>query len=90
MIAVLAIAAAGAAALTVVAYGHLRSRSPEASAASLRAVRELAFVVLVCVKAVEGVVDVLAGHQGTAASPVSSSWGYRGAYDYDGYEEDDR
>ena len=73
---------AGAAALAVVAYGHLQSRSPEASSAGLRAVRELAAVVLVLVKAVEGVVDVLA-HQRVQSAPANSSWGYRSSYDYD-------
>ena len=73
---------AGAAALAVVAYGRLQSRSPEASSAGLRAVRELAAVVLVLVKAVEGVADVLA-HQRVQASPANSSWGYRSSYEYD-------
>ncbi len=51
---------AGAAALVVVAYTHLRSCSPEAASAATRAVRELAAVVLICTKAVESVVDALA------------------------------
>jgi len=67
---------AGAAALAVVAYGRLQSRSPEASTAGLRAVRELAAVVLVLVKAVEAVADVL-GHQRVQPAPVNSGWGYR-------------
>ncbi len=50
---------AGAAALAVLAYTRLRSRSPEAASAATRAVRELAAVVLICTKAVEGVVDTL-------------------------------
>ena len=50
---------AGAAALAVFAYTRLRSRSPEAASAATRAVRELAAVVLICTKAVEGVVDTL-------------------------------
>ncbi len=53
---------AGAAALVVVAYTHLRSRSPEAASAATRAVRELAAVVLICTKAVESVVDTLDPH----------------------------
>jgi hypothetical protein len=72
---------AGAAALAVVAYGRLQSRSPEASTAGLRAVRELAAVVLVLVKAVEAVADVL-GHPRVQAAPVNSGWGYR-SYEYD-------
>ncbi len=51
---------AGAAALVVVAYTHLRARSPEAASAATRAVRELAAVVLICTKAVGSVVDTLA------------------------------
>ncbi len=68
MLVVICVAAAAAAA--VVAYAQVQRRSPEASTASLRAVRELAAVVLVLVKAVEAVVDVL-GHQRvqTASSP---------------------
>ena len=50
---------AGAAALAVVAYNRLRSRSPEAASAATRAVRELAAVVLICTKAVESVADTL-------------------------------
>ncbi|MDQ3423190.1 MAG: hypothetical protein M3510_07370 [Actinomycetota bacterium] len=51
---------AGAAALAVVAYTRLRSRSPEVASAATRAVRELAAVVLICTKAVESVADTLA------------------------------
>lgn len=52
---------AAAASLAVVVYTKLREHSPEAGNAGLRAVRELAAIVLVCSKAIEGVVDVLAG-----------------------------
>ena len=76
----------GAAALAVVAYQQLKSRSPEAATAGLRAVRELAAVVLILVKAVEGVVDVLAGRQRLQAASAGSSWGYRN-YEFD---EDER
>ena len=68
----------------------MRSVTIVASAAGLRAVRELAAVVLVCVKAVEGVVDILGEQQHTAASSVGSTWAYRGPYGYAGYEDDDR
>lgn len=74
-------------ALAVVAYTHLRTHSPEAGTEGLRAVRELAAIVVVCTKAVEGVVDVLAGAQGMQAAS-SPAWGYRGAYGRD-YEEDE-
>ena len=50
---------------------QIQRRSPEASTASLLAVRELAAVVLVLVKAVEGVVDVL-GHQKVQAKPATT------------------
>jgi hypothetical protein len=62
-----------------------RVKSP-ASSASLRAVRELAAVVLVLVKAVEGVVDVL-GHQRVQAAPAPSRYGYRNSYGFDDEDE---
>ena len=77
---------AGAAAAAVVAYAHLQRRSPEASTASLRAVRELAAVVLVLVKAVEAVVDVL-GHQKVQAAPATTGWRYRNSYEFDEDEQ---
>lgn len=67
---------AGAAALAVLAYNRLRSRSPEAASAATRAVRELAAVVLICTKAVEGVVDTLT----TSSRPRTAGddlYGYR-------------
>jgi hypothetical protein len=81
------ISMAAAAALTVVAYTQLRKHSPEAGAAGLQAVRELAAIVVVCTKAVEGVVDVLAGTKRIQAG--ASGWGrgsYENAYEY---EEDE-
>ena len=73
---------AGAAALAVIAYGRLQGRSPEVATAGLRAVRELAAIVVVLVKAVEGVVDVLSGHRRVQAAPAGAGWGYR-SYEYD-------
>lgn len=82
------ISMAAAAALTVVAYTQLRKHAPEAGAAGLQAVRELAAIVVVCTKAVEGVVDVLADTKRIAAA--STGWGHRGGYDPDyDYEEDE-
>jgi hypothetical protein len=81
------ICVAGAAAAAVVAYAQIQRRSPEASTASLRAVRELAAVVLVLVKAVEGVVDVLA-HQRVQTAPATTGWSYRNSYGFD--DEDER
>lgn len=57
MLIVLSVAAA--AALVVAAYNKLQQHSPEAVTTGLRAVRDLADVVIVCVKAIEGIVDVL-------------------------------
>ena len=79
------ISVAAAAALAVVAFAQVQRRSPEAGTAGLRMVRELAAVVLVCTKAVEGIVDVLS-HQRVQAAPATSSWGYRNSYRDD--EED--
>ncbi len=56
---ILIVSIAGAAALIVVGYQRLRTRSPETASALLRAVHELAAIVLVCAKAVEGVIDAL-------------------------------
>jgi len=65
---------AGAAALAVVAYSRLRARSPEAANAATRAVRELAAVVLICTRAVEGVVDALAPRQRPLRAFGGSGW----------------
>jgi len=55
-------------------YTRLRTRSPEAASAATRAVRELASIVLILTKAVEGVVDTL-----TPTPPrMASSSGYSG------------
>jgi len=71
------ISIAGAAGLAVIADGHIRSRSPEAAAAGLRALREFAAMVLV---AVEGVSDILAGRQRLSVSSAAPGLNYR---DYD-------
>jgi hypothetical protein len=80
------ISVAAAATLAVVAFAQIQRRSPEAGTAGLRMVRELAAVVLVCTKAVEGIVDVLS-HQRVQPAPVNSGWGYRSSYRDD---EDER
>ena len=88
MLIVLGVAAAAVA--VVIGYHRLRDRSPEAGAASLYLVRELAAVVLVCTKAVEGVVKVL-GRGDTLAAPAMTwggdSYGRWGAPQ--GYSEED-
>ncbi len=82
---ILIVSIAGAAALIVIGYQRLRTRSPETASTLLRAVRELAAIVLVCAKAVEGVIDALqhsahpqmAAPVGTwrpAGRPVVESW----------------
>lgn len=78
MIIVLSVAAA--AALVVVAYAKLREHEPEAATAGLRAVRDLADVVLVCVKAVEGVVAVLSRPSSSATGTPSRRWAYGSDY----------
>jgi hypothetical protein len=89
------LAIAGAAALVVVAFSRLRERAPESASSGLRAVRELAAVVLVCVRAVEGIVDVLArpAHLNTTG-PLARGWGNERDYgdaDFDepNYDEED-
>ena len=84
----LLISIAGAAALAVVAYTRLRSRSPEAASAATRAVRELAAVVLILTKAVEGVVDTL-----TPTQPRTAGAGLYGGYSrplVDAWDEEDQ
>ncbi|MGO4602520.1 hypothetical protein [Terrabacter sp. 2YAF2] len=78
MIIVMSVAAA--AALTVVAYAKLREHEPETATAGLRAVRDLADVVLVCVKAVEGVVAVLSRPSSPNNGAPSRRWSFRPDY----------
>jgi hypothetical protein len=73
------ICTAAAAALSVVAYSELKRRAPETANAGLEEARELAAVILVCVKAIEVVVYVFAGQQ-SVHSP-RTSWGYADPYD---------
>src|SRR3954464_4078184 len=77
----LVLTVAAAAALVVAAYARLRQHSPETGAAGLRAVRDLADVVIVCVRAIEGVLDVLArptpltaGVNGSPPRPRYEAW----------------
>ena len=78
MIIVMSVAAA--AALVVVAYAKLREHEPETATAGLRAVRDLADVVLVCVKAVEGVVAVLSRSSSPTTGSPSRRWAYGSDY----------
>jgi hypothetical protein len=72
---------------------RIRQVAPEAGATGLRAVRDLADVIFVCVKAIEGIVDVLARH-GRLTTGSSNRWAHRGTrqsrYDSLGQDEDDR
>ncbi len=56
---VLIIGIAGAAALAVLLYNHLREQQPELATLSTRRAQQLAAVGLVLSKAVEGVIDAL-------------------------------
>ncbi len=89
---VLIIGIAGAAALAVLLYNHLREQRPELATLSTRRAQQLAAVVLVLSKAVEGVIDALAlGLRPAVPSPSSTSW--RGQrlvdVDWDDQEDDD-
>ena len=75
-----------AAALAVVTYQRLQDKSPKSAAAGLRMVRKFAAVILVCTKAIEGIVDVLA-HQRVQTTPATTGWGYRS---YNEYDEDEQ
>ena len=86
MIIVLSVAAA--AALVVVAYSKVREHEPATATAGLRAVRDLADVVLVCVKAIEGVVDVLA-RSSRGPLPSTASGAYEAEYEADYGLEDE-
>ena len=78
---VIVMSVAAAAALVVVAYAKLREHEPETATAGLRAVRDLADVVLVCVKAVEGIVAVLSRPASSPATETPSRrWGYGSDY----------
>ncbi len=64
---------AGAAAALVILYNKLRSENPDAAALTSRRVQQLAAVVLVLSKAVEGVVEAL--QAGVRPQMATSSWG---------------
>ena len=72
---VLIIGIAGAAALAVLLYNHLREQQPELATLSTRRAQQLAAVVLVLSKAVDGVIDALAlGLRPAVSSSNSTSW----------------
>lgn len=70
----LIIGMAGAAALAVVLYNHLREEQPELATQSTRKAQQLAAVVLVLSKAVEGVIDALALGGWAHSRPRCGRW----------------
>jgi len=86
---VLIISIAGAAALAVL-YNHLREQQPELATLSTRRAQQLAAVVLVLSKAVDGVIDALAlGLRPAVSSSSSTSWRGQRLVDVDWDEDDD-
>ena len=85
---VLIIGIAGAAALAVLLYNHLREQQPELATLSSRRAQQLAAVVLVLSKAVEGVIDALTLGLRPAV-PSSTSWRGQRLVDVDWNDQDD-
>jgi len=87
---VLIIGIAGAAALAVLLYNHLREQQPELVTLSTRRAQQLAAVVLVLSKAVEGVIDALAlGLRPAVPSSSGTSWRGQRLVDVDWDDQDD-
>ncbi len=87
---VLIIGIAGAAALAVLLYNHLRKQQPELATLSTRRAQQLAAVVLVLSKAVDGVIDALTlGLRPAVSSSSSSSWRGQRLVDVDWDDQDD-
>ena len=87
---VLIVGIAGAAALAVLLYNHLREQRPELATLSTRRAQQLAAVVLVLSKAVEGVIDALTlGLRPAVSSSNSSSWRGQRLVDVDWDDQDD-
>jgi len=88
---VLIIGIAGAAALAVLLYNHLREQQPELATLSTRRAQQLAAVVLVLSKAVEGVIDALTlGLQPAVPSSSSTSWRGQRLVDVDWDDQNDQ
>jgi len=90
---VLIIGIAGAAALAVLLYNHLREQQPELATLSTRRAQQLAAVVLVLSKAVDGVIDALTLGLRPAVPSSSSTTSWRGQrlvdVDWDDQDDDD-
>jgi len=88
---VLIIGIAGAAALAVLLYNHLREQQPELATLSTRRAQQLAAVVLVLSKAVDGVIDALTlGLRPAVPSSSSTSWRSQRLVDVDWDDQDDQ
>jgi len=88
---VLIIGIAGAAALAVLLYNHLREQQPELATLSTRRAQQLAAVVLVLSKAVDGVIDALAlGLRPAVPSSSSTSWRSQRLVDVDWDDQNDQ
>ncbi len=85
---VLIVGIAGAAALAVLLYNHLREQQPELATLSTRRAQQLAAVVLVLSKAVDGVIDALTLGLRPAV-PSSTSWRGQRLVDVDWDDQDD-
>jgi len=78
------------AALAVLLYNHLREQQPELATLSTRRAQQLAAVVLVLSKAVEGVIDALTlGLRPAVSSSSSTSWRGQRLVDVDWDDQDD-
>jgi len=87
---VLIVGIAGAAALAVLLYNHLREQQPELATLSTRRAQQLAAVVLVLSKAVDGVIDALTlGLRPAVSSSNSSSWRSQRLVDVDWDDQED-
>ncbi len=86
---VLIVGIAGAAALAVLLYNHLREQQPELATLSTRRAQQLAAVVLVLSKA--GVIDALAlGLRPAVPSSSSTSWRGQRLVDVDWDDQNDQ
>ena len=86
---VLIVGIAGAAALAVLLYNHLREQQPELATLSTRRAQQLAAVVLVLSKAVDGVIDALTLGLRPAV-PSSTSWRGQRLVDVDWDDQNDQ
>jgi len=87
---VLIIGIAGAAAQAVLLYSHLREQQPELATLSTRRPQQLAAVVLVLSKAVEGVINALIlALRPAVPSSSSTSWRGQRLIDLDWDDQDD-